>query len=95
MSAAQSDLLPVCLCTVLSFPFTGIHLFIFLSFQIVLGTLLAALVPVVGFNAVMTSEHFGGFLVSERASKYRDSVQAPGSKTPRYLNSPLSVLRHS
>lgn len=32
--------------------------------QIVLGTLLAALVPVVGFNAVMTSEHFGGFLVS-------------------------------
>ncbi|CAI5467618.1 unnamed protein product [Closterium sp. Yama58-4] len=31
--------------------------------QIILGTLLAALVPVVGFNAVMTSEHFGGFLV--------------------------------
>eukprot|EP00897_Mesotaenium_endlicherianum_P002545 jgi/Mesen1/2318/ME000155S01404 len=30
---------------------------------IVLGTLLAALVPVVGFNAVATSEHFGGFLV--------------------------------
>lgn len=30
---------------------------------IVLGTILAALVPVVGFNAVMTSEHFGGFLV--------------------------------
>jgi hypothetical protein len=31
--------------------------------QIVLGTLLAALVPVVGFNAVMTSEHFASFLV--------------------------------
>ncbi|WVZ68859.1 hypothetical protein U9M48_017741, partial [Paspalum notatum var. saurae] len=30
---------------------------------IVLGTLLAALVPVVGFNAVMTSEHFASFLV--------------------------------
>lgn len=28
-----------------------------------LGTLLAALVPVVGFNAVMTSEHFASFLV--------------------------------
>lgn len=30
---------------------------------IIFGTLLAALVPVVGFNAVMTSEHFGSFLV--------------------------------
>ncbi|OIW08922.1 hypothetical protein TanjilG_05898 [Lupinus angustifolius] len=30
---------------------------------IVLGTLLASLVPVVGFNAVMTSEHFASFLV--------------------------------
>lgn len=35
-----------------------------LSIQVVLGTLLAALVPVVGFNAVMTSEHFASFLVS-------------------------------
>lgn len=33
------------------------------TMQIVLGTLLAALVPVVGFNAVMTSEHFASFLV--------------------------------
>lgn len=33
--------------------------------QVVLGTLLAALVPVVGFNAVMTSEHFAAFLVCE------------------------------
>lgn len=32
--------------------------------QVVLGTLLAALVPVVGFNAVLTSEHFASFLVS-------------------------------
>lgn len=31
--------------------------------QVILGTLLAALVPVVGFNAVMTSEHFASFLV--------------------------------
>lgn len=31
--------------------------------QVVLGTLLASLVPVVGFNAVMTSEHFASFLV--------------------------------
>ncbi|KAK8921063.1 Dolichyl-diphosphooligosaccharide--protein glycosyltransferase subunit STT3A [Platanthera zijinensis] len=30
---------------------------------VVFGTLLAALVPVVGFNAVMTSEHFASFLV--------------------------------
>ncbi|XLS86582.1 hypothetical protein HN51_036748 [Arachis hypogaea] len=30
---------------------------------VVLGTLLAALVPVVGFNAVMTSKHFASFLV--------------------------------
>ena len=34
------------------------------TIQVVLGTLLAALVPVVGFNAVMTSEHFASFLVS-------------------------------
>ena len=33
------------------------------TMQVVLGTLLAALVPVVGFNAVMTSEHFASFLV--------------------------------
>ncbi|KAJ7532116.1 hypothetical protein O6H91_14G073000 [Diphasiastrum complanatum] len=30
---------------------------------VILGTILAALVPVVGFNAVMTSEHFASFLV--------------------------------
>ncbi|PKA57243.1 Dolichyl-diphosphooligosaccharide--protein glycosyltransferase subunit STT3A [Apostasia shenzhenica] len=30
---------------------------------VILGTLLAALVPVVGFNALMTSEHFASFLV--------------------------------
>ncbi|CAO2178296.1 unnamed protein product [Urochloa humidicola] len=30
---------------------------------VVLGTLLAALVPVVGFNAILTSEHFASFLV--------------------------------
>ncbi|KAK1365353.1 Dolichyl-diphosphooligosaccharide--protein glycotransferase [Heracleum sosnowskyi] len=30
---------------------------------VLLGTLLAALVPVVGFNAVLTSEHFASFLV--------------------------------
>ncbi|XP_042449297.1 dolichyl-diphosphooligosaccharide--protein glycosyltransferase subunit STT3A-like [Zingiber officinale] len=30
---------------------------------VVFGTLLASLVPVVGFNAVMTSEHFASFLV--------------------------------
>jgi dolichyl-diphosphooligosaccharide--protein glycosyltransferase len=33
--------------------------------QVVLGTLLAALVPVVGFNAVLTSEHFASFLVHQ------------------------------
>ncbi|TQD89953.1 hypothetical protein C1H46_024508 [Malus baccata] len=33
-------------------------------YMVVLGTLLAALVPVVGFNAVMTSEHFASFLTS-------------------------------
>ena len=40
------------------------YLEIILTIQVVLGTLLAALVPVVGFNAVMTSEHFASFLVS-------------------------------
>lgn len=40
-----------------------------LHMQVVLGTLLAALVPVVGFNAVMTSEHFASFLVSYPTSK--------------------------
>lgn len=36
--------------------------------QVILGTLLAALVPVVGFNAVMTSEHFASFLVPTHLS---------------------------
>lgn len=31
--------------------------------QIIFGTLLAASVPVIGFNAVMTSEHFASILV--------------------------------
>ncbi|TYJ29486.1 hypothetical protein E1A91_A06G071700v1 [Gossypium mustelinum] len=39
------------------------RLFIAYAPLVVLGTLLAALVPVVGFNAVMTSEHFASFLV--------------------------------
>ncbi|KAL2500898.1 Dolichyl-diphosphooligosaccharide--protein glycosyltransferase subunit STT3A [Forsythia ovata] len=34
---------------------------------VVLGTLLASLVPVVGFNAVMTSEHFASFLLFDTA----------------------------
>ncbi|KAL2610395.1 hypothetical protein R1flu_028968 [Riccia fluitans] len=39
------------------------RLYIAYSPLVILGTLLAALVPVVGFNAVMTSEHFASFLV--------------------------------
>nr|PNR43372.1 hypothetical protein PHYPA_015752 [Physcomitrium patens] len=39
------------------------RLYIAFAPLVVLGTLLAALVPVVGFNAVMTSEHFAAFLV--------------------------------
>lgn len=39
------------------------YLTLFVLMQVVLGTLLAALVPVVGFNAVVTSEHFASFLV--------------------------------
>ncbi|XP_022729401.1 dolichyl-diphosphooligosaccharide--protein glycosyltransferase subunit STT3A-like isoform X2 [Durio zibethinus] len=39
------------------------RLYIVYAPLVVLGTLLAALVPVVGFNAVMTSEHFASFLV--------------------------------
>ncbi|GER28813.1 glycosyltransferase subunit STT3A [Striga asiatica] len=45
--------------------FTGRYssrLYIAYAPLVVLGTLLAALVPVVGFNAVMTSEHFASFL---------------------------------
>ncbi|KAI3739261.1 hypothetical protein L2E82_29660 [Cichorium intybus] len=36
----------------------------YLYIKVVLGILLAALVPVDGFNAVMTSEHFASFLES-------------------------------
>lgn len=43
---------------------------LFFHVQVVLGTLLAALVPVVGFNAVLTSEHFASFLVSSRKTNY-------------------------
>ncbi|KAG6770046.1 hypothetical protein POTOM_025713 [Populus tomentosa] len=39
------------------------RLFIAYAPLVVLGTLLAALVPVVGFDAVMMSEHFASFLV--------------------------------
>ncbi|KAI5059406.1 hypothetical protein GOP47_0025725 [Adiantum capillus-veneris] len=39
------------------------NLYIAYAPLVILGTLLAALVPVVGFNAVMTSEHFASFLV--------------------------------
>ncbi|XP_078438680.1 staurosporin and temperature sensitive 3-like A [Wolffia australiana] len=39
------------------------RLYIAFAPLVILGTLLAALVPVVGFNAVMTSEHFASFLV--------------------------------
>ena len=45
------------------------------TIQVVLGTLLAALVPVVGFNAVMTSEHFASFLVSIIADTLTDKLQ--------------------
>ncbi|KAM2424296.1 hypothetical protein PS2_021569 [Malus domestica] len=44
--------------------FYATHTAIAYFYMVVLGTLLAALVPVVGFNAVMTSEHFASFLVS-------------------------------
>lgn len=39
------------------------NLYIAYAPLVIFGTLLAALVPVVGFNAVMTSEHFASFLV--------------------------------
>nr|VDD33191.1 unnamed protein product [Brassica oleracea] len=51
------DNLNSCLYVELLTPTVCIHM------QVVLGTLLAALVPVVGFNAVLTSEHFASFLV--------------------------------
>nr|VDC86917.1 unnamed protein product [Brassica oleracea] len=47
----------------LSFFFIFLHHIVRMHMQVVLGTLLAALVPVVGFNAVLTSEHFASFLV--------------------------------
>ncbi len=57
-----------CMCRILSHNIEGDfdHELVFGSWvweQVILGTLLAALVPVVGFNAVMTSEHFASFLV--------------------------------
>jgi dolichyl-diphosphooligosaccharide---protein glycosyltransferase len=56
------NLLPIhCLVSV----FTGrlsSRLYVAYAPLIVFGTLLAASVPVIGFNAVFTSEHFGSFL---------------------------------
>ena len=54
----------LCFITFLTKKSLFLVVFIAFSLQVVLGTLLAALVPVVGFNAVMTSEHFASFLVS-------------------------------
>ena len=56
--------------------------------QVVLGTLLAALVPVVGFNAVLTSEHFASFLVSSFSMPYF-------SRTPLILMFSLLFLNLS
>jgi len=46
---------------------------------VILGTLLAALVPVVGFNAVMTSEHFASFLVPRCLLSFLDFSPSHGA----------------
>ncbi|KVH93889.1 Oligosaccharyl transferase, STT3 subunit [Cynara cardunculus var. scolymus] len=55
---------------------------------VVLGTLLAALVPVVGFNAVMTSEHFASFL----GGMLRCSSIVASSPTKGWSGRSLSLL---
>ncbi|GMH40934.1 hypothetical protein BSKO_08838 [Bryopsis sp. KO-2023] len=56
------NLLPIhCLVSIFTGRLSG-RLYVAYAPLIVLGTLLAASIPVVGFNAVLMSEHFGGFL---------------------------------
>jgi len=57
------NLIPIHVLTCLVTGRYSARLYIAYAPLVVLGTLLAALVPVVGFNAVMTSEHFASFLV--------------------------------
>jgi dolichyl-diphosphooligosaccharide---protein glycosyltransferase len=56
------NLLPIyCLVSVFSGRLTS-RLYVAFAPIVAIGTLLAASIPVIGFNAVTTSEHFGAFL---------------------------------
>ena len=60
--------------------------------QVILGTLLAALVPVVGFNAVMTSEHFASFLVPRCLLSFLDYFLHPTEHCPCQLLQMFCIL---
>ena len=56
------NLIPIhCLVSIAAGRLTG-RLYIAYAPLVVFGTLMAASIPVIGFNAVLTSEHFGSFL---------------------------------
>uniref|UniRef100_A0A2P2LZN7 dolichyl-diphosphooligosaccharide--protein glycotransferase n=4 Tax=Rhizophora mucronata TaxID=61149 RepID=A0A2P2LZN7_RHIMU len=59
---------------------------------VVLGTLLAALVPVVGFNAVMTSEHFASFLVFIIIHVVALVYYIKGILTPRMFKAAVTLV---
>ncbi|GMJ15689.1 staurosporin and temperature sensitive 3-like A [Hibiscus trionum] len=59
---------------------------------VVLGTLLAALVPVVGFNAVMTSEHFASFLVFIIIHVVAFVYYIKGTLSPKMFNVAVTLV---
>ncbi|VAH21276.1 unnamed protein product [Triticum turgidum subsp. durum] len=59
---------------------------------VILGTLLAALVPVVGFNAVLTSEHFASFLVFIILHVVAFVYYIKGLLTPRLFKMAMTLV---
>ena len=56
------NLIPIHVLSMIVFNRTSTRLYVAYAPFVILGTLLACNIPVVGFNAVLTSEHFGSFL---------------------------------
>lgn len=56
------NLIPIHVLAMIAFGRLSTRLYIAYAPFVILGTLLACNIPVVGFNAVLTSEHFGSFL---------------------------------
>ncbi|KAI4963367.1 hypothetical protein ZWY2020_014964 [Hordeum vulgare] len=61
-------------------------------YMVILGTLLAALVPVVGFNAVLTSEHFASFLVFIILHVVAFVYYIKGLLTPRLFKMAMTLV---